>query len=68
MDNLEKICNDTTAWIDYETDEGTLKVYARCFCGRYLKHGSLKMSLDDVKFQGWTCKKCGEVEPFHLID
>lgn len=67
MENLETICNDKI-WITYETGEDNVKVYPRCQCGRFLTHGSIKITLDGVKFKGWKCKKHGEIEPFHLID
>lgn len=68
MDNLETICNDSTAWVGFESKYGSAKIYTRCQCGRYLKHGDVLVTVEGVKFQGWTCKKCGEIEPFHLID
>ena len=65
----EKIFNDNI-WVSFASDEGNLKVYPRCQCGRYLTHG--KVTQDKVtlglKFTGWICKKCGEVKPYHLID
>jgi hypothetical protein len=60
----ESIYNDNI-WVSFKSDEGTLKVYPRCTCGKYLKHGKVTAGL---KFTGWICKKHGEVNPFHLID
>ena len=60
----EKIFNDNI-WVSFVSDEGILKVYPRCHCGRYLTQGKVTQGL---KFTGWICKKCGEVKPYHLID
>lgn len=65
-DNLEKIYNDSKRWIYYDTSEGEVGVYLRCYCGKFLKKGKLfENGLGELKFKGFTCKKCGEVEPYY---
>ena len=66
-DNLEKVYADKKAWSDYggETEDETIGVYGRCFCGRYLKKGELLMNrMGNVKLKNWICNKCGEIEPY----
>lgn len=65
------IFDDITAWVTYEGNypDETFWVYRRCECGMYLKQGQLLVNLnDEVKLTGWICKKCGEIEPFHILD
>jgi len=69
MAELEQIYNDHKAWVYYGTDEGSVGVYARCECGRYLKHGQLLTNLaEEVKLTGWICSRCGEVQPLYDRD
>ena len=64
-DDLEKIYNDTKRWIYYNTSEGEVNVYLRCYCGRFLKKGELfENRLGELKFRGFFCKKCGEITPY----
>lgn len=69
MDSLEKICNDKNAWVNFYSDEDDiLRVYARCQCGRYLKHGNVNLAMTGhITMQGWICNRCGEVEPLLMI-
>jgi hypothetical protein len=68
-ENLEEIFNDKSAWVSFYTDDEKTNeafVYTRCPCGRYLKHGEILYNpySEEVKFEGWICRKCGEVEPY----
>lgn len=51
-------------------DVGTLLVYPRCHCGRFLKHGHVLINgLDEVKLVEWTCNRHGEVRPnYEFVD
>ncbi len=67
MADLQTIYEDKTAWVTFtnESEGESIRVYRRCQCGRYLKTGEIKSSaIGGLKFEGWDCKKCGEVEPF----
>jgi len=67
-DNLEKICNDKNTWVHFESGYGSAKIYTRCQCGKFLKHGKVIATITGIRFENWICSKCGEVEPFYLID
>ena len=67
MAELETVYADRTSWIYFkgEDESETVGVYCRCYCGRYLKMGRLFMNkAGEIKLKGFTCKVCGEVEPY----
>lgn len=68
MSDLEKICEDKTTWVCFNGGDQaeTIGVYARCHCGRFLKHGKVSINTfcDTIKLEGWICSVHGEVEPY----
>lgn len=64
------IYEDEARWIRFESDEGDICVYCRCpECGRFIKHGKCYENLvGQVTFEGFICKKHGELRPFWIRD
>ena len=60
----EGIWNKATSFFDF-SEFGVLAVYRLCpECSRFVKSGKASVNLlGDVRLEGWTCSRCGEVEP-----
>ena len=61
----EGIWNKATSFYDCGDDLGVLAVYRVCpNCSRFLKKGAvLTNRIGNIRLEGWTCSRCGEVEP-----